>query len=116
LRDFKNPTLTGAFRGRAEIQNLFERTFAAFPGWTMAIKSESLIFPNPGVALESTLTAVVGEDGGDLGRARFANVFVEQADRCLLASVRESPFVVPDRSQELLRCCRCRVFGCAHFG
>lgn len=89
------------FRGRAEIQGVFERTFAAAPGRTMAIESESLTFPAPGVALESGTTAVAGKDGEAPSRARFANTFVQQDGRWLLASVRESPFVPADRSQEL---------------
>jgi uncharacterized protein (TIGR02246 family) len=89
------------FRGRAEIQGIFERTFASAPGRTMAIESESLTFPAPGVALESGTTTVAGKDGEAPSRARFANTFVQQDGRWLLASVRESPFVPADRSQEL---------------
>ncbi|MFZ4483453.1 MAG: YybH family protein [Chthoniobacterales bacterium] len=89
------------FRGRADIQNLFERVFASTPGRTISIESESLTFPAPGVALESGVTTVAGQAGPSPSRARFANVFVEQNGQWLIASVHDSPFVAPDRSQEL---------------
>ncbi len=89
------------FRGRVEIQSLFERVFAVAPGRTISIVSESLTFPSPGVALESGFTTVAGKGGESPSRARFANVFVEREGKWLMASVRESSLVAADRSQEL---------------
>ncbi len=86
--------------GRAALQDLFAGFFAAHPGAQVRIDSESLRFPAPGLAIEDGTSSVLPKSGPP-SRARYTNTFVQQDGKWLLATVRESPFVAPDRSREL---------------
>lgn len=86
--------------GRPALESLFAGYFASHPGVQVRIDSESLRFPTPDLAIEDGTSSVL-QKSGPPSRARYANTFVKQDGKWLLATVRESPFVAPDRSGEL---------------
>ena len=76
--------------GRAAIQKLYEKTFAAQKGAKLTITVTSARLLSPDVALEDGVTEVAPGDGGPPTAARFAAVLVRKDGEWYLASVRDS--------------------------
>jgi len=89
------------FAGREAIEKMFESYFASAKGAEIRVDSDSLRFLAPALAVEDGSTSVFLPDGTPPSRARYTNTFIFADGKWLLASVREAPFVAPDRSQEL---------------
>jgi uncharacterized protein (TIGR02246 family) len=89
------------FRGRATIEKEFATYFSKEKGQKLAVRSDSLRFLGPGVALESGVTRLQQPDG-TTNSTSFSIVHTRRKGRWLLASVRETP-VASTSPEEHLR-------------
>lgn len=87
--------------GRDAILALYTDYFASNKGAQVAIESESLRLLSADTAIEDGTTSVFGAEGTPPSRAHFTNILVKNDDQWLVASVRETPLLPPDRSAEL---------------
>lgn len=88
------------FRGRAEIEKMFEATFASQPGVKLDVQTESVRFLSPDVALE-TGTAWAVPTHGNPTSARYSATLVKRDGAWLLASVRDSARVAASNAEYL---------------
>lgn len=89
-----------AFVGRDAIEQLFAATFAAGPGATLEIKTESIRFLSPDVAIETGIARATPAHGNPTS-VRYSAVQVKRDGQWLLASVRDLPRTV-DSNHEYL--------------
>jgi uncharacterized protein (TIGR02246 family) len=88
--------LTGPkLQGRDAIAKAFTDFFARNKGLKVAIKSETLRFITPEVAVEEGVSEVFPPDGGPPSRARFSNIHVKKNGQWLLSRVKDSEFTPP---------------------
>jgi uncharacterized protein (TIGR02246 family) len=89
-------------KGRDAIEKAFKEFFAEHKGLKAGIKSNSLRFVSPEVAVEDGTSEVYGADGGPPTRARYTIVHVKLKDGYwYLSSVRESTFIPPTNYEHL---------------
>jgi len=79
------------YKGRAAIQQLYEKVFPAQKGAKLTIYVTSHKEISPDVAVEEGVTEVTPADGGAGSTARFAAVVVKKDGEWYFESVRESP-------------------------
>ncbi len=77
-------------KGRAAIEKMYEKVFAARKGAKLTIIVGSVRSVSPDVALEDGLTEVTPADGGPPTTARFSAVLVKKEGEWYFESVRES--------------------------
>jgi len=77
-------------KGRAAIEKLYEKVFAAGKGAKLTIHVTSAKLLSPDVALEDGINEVTPADGGPGSAAAFAAVLVKKDGEWYLESVRES--------------------------
>jgi uncharacterized protein (TIGR02246 family) len=78
------------YQGRAAIEKLYEKAFAARKGAKLAIFPSSLRKVGDNVALEEGVTEVIPADGGPSTTAAFSAVLVKKDGEWYFESVRES--------------------------
>src|SRR5262245_22729151 len=76
------------YKGRAAIEKLYEKVFAARKGAKLAIHVTSVKQLSPDVALEDGVTEVTPADGGPSTAARFTAILVKKDGEWYLQSVR----------------------------
>lgn len=88
-------------RGRAEIQQLYEKLFTERKGAKLTISPTAGRMVTPDVAIEDGVTEVTPADGGPGTAARYTAVLVRKDDRWFLESVRESVARPPSNAEHL---------------
>jgi len=86
-------------KGRAAIEKMYEKVFAARKGAKLSIIVGSLRQVSPDVALEDGLTEVTPADGGPPTTARFSAVLVKKEGEWYFESVRESVAHPPSNAE-----------------
>jgi len=78
-----------AYKGRAEIQDLFTQFFKQFPGSRIEVKVEGIHFIGQNLAIEDCVHIVKGKDDGSEVRHRYVCVWSRDGKEWKLASARE---------------------------
>jgi uncharacterized protein (TIGR02246 family) len=89
------------YKGRAAIEKLYEKVFAARKGAKLAIHVTSDKVVSPDVVLEDGITEVTPADGGPGTAARFSAVLVKKGGEWYLQSVRDSVAYPPSNAEHL---------------
>jgi uncharacterized protein (TIGR02246 family) len=89
------------FKGRAAIERLYEKVFAARKGAKLAITVTSARQVTSDVAIEDGITEVAPGDGGPGTAARFTAVLVKKDGVWYFQSVRESVAQPPSHAEHL---------------
>lgn len=87
--------------GRADIEKLYEKVFAARKGAKLAIHNTSSKQVSPDVILNDGFTEVTPADGGPATTARFSAVLVKKDGKWYLQSVRDAVAPPPSNSDHL---------------
>jgi uncharacterized protein (TIGR02246 family) len=88
------------YRGRAAIEKEFTTWFSKEKGKKLDVRSDSLRFLGPGIALESGVTRLTDPDG-KRSSSNFSIVHTRREGRWFLASVREIPFASTSQEEHL---------------
>jgi uncharacterized protein (TIGR02246 family) len=89
------------YNGRAAIQELYEKVFAARKGAKLAIHSTASKMVSPDVLLNDGVTEVTPADGGPPTTARFSAVLVKKDGQWYLQSVHDSVAAPPSNGDHL---------------
>jgi uncharacterized protein (TIGR02246 family) len=89
------------YKGRAAIEQLYEKTFAAAKGAKLAIHVTASKRLSPDVALHDGVTEVTPDGGGPSITARFSAVLVKKDGEWYLQSVRDSVDQPPSNADRL---------------
>jgi uncharacterized protein (TIGR02246 family) len=87
------------FKGRAAIEKLYEKVFAANKGAKLTIEVASAKLLSPDVAIEDGITQVTPADGGPGSVARFSAVIVKKDGQWFFESVRDSVALPPSNAK-----------------
>lgn len=90
------------FQGREAIQKLYADLFTAHPGSTVTIKTESLRFLGPDIAVEKGVAEVKSAAEGETSSARYTVVHARREGKWVMVVARDSPFV-PGPDDERLK-------------
>jgi uncharacterized protein (TIGR02246 family) len=90
-----------AYKGRADIQKLYEKVFAASKGAKLAIHPTASKMLSPDVLLNEGVTEVTPADGGPPTAASFSAVLVKKDGQWYLQSVHDSEAAAPSNSDHL---------------
>jgi hypothetical protein len=100
-RSAHRSVIRSAFKGRAAIEKLYEKVFAARKGAKLAITVTSARQVTSDVAIEDGITEVTPADGGPETAARFTAVLVKKDGVWYFESVRESVAQPPSNAEHL---------------
>jgi uncharacterized protein (TIGR02246 family) len=89
------------YKGRAAIEKLYEKVFAARKGAKLAIHVTSVKRLSPDVTLEDGVTEVTPADGGPSTAARFTAILLKKDGEWYLQSVRDSVPHPPSHHEHL---------------
>jgi uncharacterized protein (TIGR02246 family) len=89
------------YKGRAAIEQLYEKVFAARKGAKLTIQVTSATQVSPEVALEEGITEVAPAEGGLGTAARFSAVLVKKESQWYLQSVHDSVAHPPSNAEHL---------------
>jgi uncharacterized protein (TIGR02246 family) len=89
------------YKGRAAIEKLYEKVFAARKGAKLAIHVTSFKRLSPDVTIEDGVTEVTPADGGPGTAARFTAILVKKDGEWFLQSVRDSVPHPPSNARHL---------------
>jgi uncharacterized protein (TIGR02246 family) len=89
------------YKGRAAIEKLYEKVFAARKGAKLTVHVTSAKLVSPDVALEDGITEVTPADGGPGTVGRFSAVLVKKDGEWYFQSVRESVAHPPSNAEHL---------------
>jgi uncharacterized protein (TIGR02246 family) len=87
------------YKGRAAIEKLYEKVFAANKGAKLTIEVASAKLLSPDVAVEDGISQVTPADGGPGSVARFSAVLVKKDGHWFLESVRDSVALPPSNAR-----------------
>ena len=91
------------YQGREQLEQIFGKFFAAFPGAKMTLDAAPLRWLGPGLAVEEGMRKVVTADGTGQATTKYVMTFVKHDGQWLVASARESPAEqVPTPHERLL--------------
>jgi uncharacterized protein (TIGR02246 family) len=89
------------YKGRAAIEQLYEKVFAARKGAALSIEVSSAKELAPDVVLEDGITEVTSVEGGPATTARFTAVLVKKDGEWYLQSVHDSVVYPPSDAEHL---------------
>jgi uncharacterized protein (TIGR02246 family) len=89
------------YLGRAAIEKLYQKGFAAHKGAKLAIHVTSAKLISPDVALEEGITEVTPPDGGPVDADRFSAVLVRKDGQWYLQSVHDTEVQPPSDGEHL---------------
>jgi uncharacterized protein (TIGR02246 family) len=79
------------YKGRGELEKLYEQFFQKFSGAKLQIKIDAIRFVGPNVAIEESSHTVTTKDGSSEARHRYVCVLNRQGNDWLICSAREYP-------------------------
>lgn len=89
------------YKGRAAIEKVFAKSFAAQPGATLAIHTTATKHLTPDVVLEDGVTEVTPAGGGASTAARFSAVIVKKDGEWYVESIRDTVPEAPSNVEHL---------------